>query len=377
MAQDNEGAGFGDGMRYWNDWLQSMAPAGDGAAGAGFPWREGIEQWTRLVSGQAAPQVQELGARFQFQAGDWLGAMQQVAARFAGRDTSAAEVAAAWREAVQGQGDALLGWMLDAARGGNASADQPELREFLRGFAPGFPGMGDAAWLNAPAFGPAREHQARWQELLRFQRAHQQQMEAYVEAIRGVLDDAFERFEAKLGEHEAPGTQLTSARAMFDLWIDAAEEAYAAMAMSEEFQALYAELANSQMRLRAATRQELERASEAMGVPTRTEMDAAHRRIAELERQLRRMATAAAQAPSTVAPQPAAGSKKAATARPEAVKPKAAKPAKAAKKAVGKASKPATKKVAKNAAKKVSAKTAKPAPRKATGKTAPRRGGKP
>ena len=373
MAQDNEGAGFGDGMRYWNDWLQSMAPAGDGAAGAGFPWREGIEQWTRLVSGQAAPQVQELGARFQFQAGDWLGAMQQVAARFAGRDTSAAEVAAAWREAVQGQGDALLGWMLDAARGGNATADQPELREFLRGFAPGFPGMGDAAWLNAPAFGPAREHQARWQELLRFQRAHQQQMEAYVEAIRGVLDDAFERFEAKLGEHEAPGTQLTSARAMFDLWIDAAEEAYAAMAMSEEFQTLYAELANSQMRLRAATRQELERASEAMGVPTRTEMDAAHRRIAELERQLRRMTTAAAQARSAGPPKQAAAPKKPASAKPKATKPTKA----AAKKTVKKAIRTATKKVARSAAKKAPVKATKPTPRKATSKTAPRRGGKP
>ena len=364
MAQDNEGAGFGDGMRYWNDWLQSMASGGEGAAGGEFPWREGIEHWTRLVTEQAAPQVQELGARFQFQAGNWLGAMQQVAARFAGRDTSAAEVAAAWREAVQGQGDTMLGWMLDAARGGNATADQPELRDFLRGFAPGFPRMGDAAWLNAPAFGPAREHQARWQELLRFQQAHQQRMEAYVEAIRGVLDDAFERFEAKLGEHEAPGSQLTSARAMFDLWIDAAEEAYAAMAMSEEFQSLYAELANSQMRLRAATRHELERASEAMGVPTRTEMDAAHRRIAELERQLRRMATAAAPPSSAAPPKPAAAREKPATA-----KPKAAKTAKAA-------AKKATRKVAKGATKKVPAKTAKPAPRKSASKASPRHGGK-
>ncbi len=293
MADDNDRAGFDDGLRRsWEAWLQAMTEGGAAASGAGFPWREGIEQWTRLAGAGAAPQVQELGARFQQQAGDWLGTMQQVAARFAGRDTSAGEVAGAWREAVEGQGDAMLRWMLDAARGGSAMGDQPWVRSFVHALQSGF---GEADWLNAPAFGPAREHQARWQALLRTQREHQARMDAYAGSVRGVLDDAFKRFEAKLAGHEAPGSQLTSARAMFDLWIDAAEEAYAAVAMSEDFQRIYADLANTQMRLRAATRHELERACELMGVPTRTEMDAAHRRIAELERWVRRMAAGRAE----------------------------------------------------------------------------------
>lgn len=300
VADDNDSTGFDAGLkRSWEAWLQAMGQ-GDGMSPGAFPWREGIEQWTRLASAGAAPQVQELGARFQQQAGDWLGMMQQVAARFAGRDSSAGEVAGAWREAVEGQGDAMVRWMLDAARGGNALGDQPWVRNFVHALQSGF---GEADWLNAPAFGPAREHQARWQALLRAQREHQARMEAYVESIRGVLDDAFRRFEAKLAEHEAPGSQLTSTRAMFDLWIDAAEEAYATVAMSEDFQRIYADLANTQMRLRAATRQELERACELMGVPTRTEMDAAHRRIAELERWMRRIAAGRAEpAPAPVKP---------------------------------------------------------------------------
>lgn len=298
MAEDNDSTGFDAGLkRAWEAWQQAV---GQGAAGApdAFPWQEGIAQWTRLVSTGAAPQVHELGARFQQQAGDWLGTMQQVAARFAGRDSSAAEVAGAWRDAVEGQGDAMVRWMLDAARGGNALGDQPWIRDFVHALQSGH---GEGGWLNAPTFGPAREHQARWQALLRAQQEHQARMEAYVGSIRGVLDDAFHRFEAKLAEHEAPGSQLTSARAMFDLWIDAAEEAYATVAMSEDFQRIYADLANTQMRLRAATQHELERACELMGVPTRTEMDAAHRRIAELERWMRRMAatgTAPAPAPA-------------------------------------------------------------------------------
>lgn len=289
---NNDSRGFEEGMRrHWEAWTQAMQGQG-AAATADFPWRESIEQWTRLVTTDTPPEVQELGARFQHQASDWLGTMQQVAARFAGRDTSAAEVAGAWRDAVQGQGDDLLRWMLGAARGGNALNDQPWIRDFARAAQTGFGGD----WLNSPTFGPAREHQARWQALLKIQQDYQARAEAYIDLIRTVLDDAFKRFEAKLAEHESSGSQLTSARAMFDLWIDAAEDAYAKMALSEEFQRIYGELANAQMRLRAASQSELERACEAMGVPTRSEMDTAHRRITELERQIRRLMEAGSRA---------------------------------------------------------------------------------
>ncbi|WP_282266278.1 class III poly(R)-hydroxyalkanoic acid synthase subunit PhaE [Stenotrophomonas sp. PS02298] len=365
-AGNNDNADFEASMRAaWEAWSQAMQGQG-AAAGGDFPWAESIAQWTRLVSTDTPPEVQALGARFQHQAGDWLGMMQQVAARFAGRDTSAAEVAGAWREAVQaGQGDDLLQWMLGAARGGSALNDQPWLREFAKAAQSGF-GGGD--WLNAPAFGPAREHQARWQALLKIQQEYQARAEAYVDTIRSVLDDAFKRFEAKLAEHEVPGSQLTSARAMFDLWIDAAEEAYANVALSEDFQRIYGELANAQMRLRAASQSELERACDAMGVPTRTEMDAAHRRIAELERQVRRLMAAAQQASA-----PAQSASADESAKPSAGKT-AAKPAKPApQRAATKAAKKATRKAVKEIVQKAAPKknTAnKPAARKPAAKKA-------
>jgi class III poly(R)-hydroxyalkanoic acid synthase PhaE subunit len=234
--------------------------------------------------------------------------MQQVAAQFVGRDASSADVASAWREAVSGQGDGMLRWMLDAARGGNALADQPWIREFSRLAQGGF--GADDPLLNIPAFGPAREHQARWQALLKMQQHYQAKAEVYVEKIRAVLDEAFQLFEVRLGAHETPGSQLTSARAMFDLWIDVAEEAYAKAALSEEFREIYAELTNAQMRLRGATQRELEKACEVMGVPTRTEMDAAHRKIAELERLVRRMATAQPAAAQRPSPRPKAAAEK-------------------------------------------------------------------
>lgn len=300
MVGGTDGNDFEASLRNcWENWQQAMNPTGGGAR---FPWRESLEQWTQMLGASVPMQAPGFGTQFQQQAGDWLGTMQQVAAGFAGRDSSAADVASAWREAVQGQGDAMLRWMLDAARGGHAMADQPWLRDIAQAVQTGF---GHADWLNAPAFGPAREHQARWQALLKMQRDYQQSVEQYVDSIRGALEDAFHRFEEKLTDHETPGSQLTSARAMFDLWIDAAEEAYASVALSEDFQRVYAELANAQMRLQAATRHELERACEVLGVPTRTEMDSAHRRIAELERLLRRTSGGKAEKPAA-APKKAA-----------------------------------------------------------------------
>ncbi|MNC52985.1 Poly(R)-hydroxyalkanoic acid synthase subunit [compost metagenome] len=132
---------------------------------------------------------------------------------------------------------------------------------------------------------------------------------------------------------------------MFDLWIEVAEEAYAKVAMSEPFQQVYASLGNAQMRLRAGLQREVEQMSERIGLPTRSEMDAAHRRIAELERSLRRVQAQVAALAGTDAVDPVAQP------APARVKPVARKPA--AKKAAAK--KPAAKKAA---AKKAPAKKA-------------------
>jgi len=293
MTTAGSGSGAGDvealARQYFSAWGDALrhaaAPPGHAAGPEGQGnWQQAIDWWAQMMPNAASGPADEAVHRFREQAGGWYGTMQQVAAQFAGRDTTSAEVAQAWRTAVLGQGDGLLQWMLQGARG-HTHPEGPDLLQLLetlqRQLGP---------WLQSPAFGPGREHQARWQALLRAQQDYQAHSRDYVEQIKQALDDAFTLFEQRLAEHEQPGNQLTSARAMFDLWIDAAEEAYAKVALSEPFQAVYAALGNAQMRLRAATQQEIERLTESFGLPTRTEMDAAHRRIAELERLVRRMA---------------------------------------------------------------------------------------
>ena len=163
------------------------------------------------------------------------------------------------------------------------------------------------------------------------------------------------RFEAKLAEHEEPGRQIGSVRALFDLWVDAAEEAWAQMALSPEYRHAFGEMVNAQMRQRAAAQAVGEQAAATFGWPARSELDGAYRRLAEVERQLRRLqrrdvvpaprppapAPRAAVVKKKAAPKPATASKatKSATrvtsaraAKAAPVKPAPAKPARATRK---------------------------------------------
>ena len=121
-------------------------------------------------------------------------------------------------------------------------------------------------------------------------------------------------------------------RALFDLWVDAAEEAYADTALSTEYRKAYGELVNAQMQLRATTQAIAEQTANILGMPSRTELDSAHRKIAELERQLRRLQRKADDAAPAAASAAKPAVKKPAT-RSGSVK-QAAKPV--AKKAVAK-----------------------------------------
>ncbi|OAX54867.1 class III poly(R)-hydroxyalkanoic acid synthase subunit PhaE [Xanthomonas graminis] len=298
--------------QYWSAWGDALRqggaiPAAQPAAGVGGGWREAIETWAQWLPRGTAAQAEDAVSQLQQQAGAWFGAMQQVAAQFAGRDASSADVAEAWKQQVQGQREQMLQWLLGTARGAGQAGVDPWLQQaahWLQGWQ-----RDSGPWLQMPGFGPGRNHHARWRALAKAQQEYQAQLQAYLGQLQGAIDRAFGVFEAKLREHEDPGRQLTNARAMFDLWIDAAEEAYAASALSEEFREVYAGFANAQMRLRALLQRETEQLCEQLGLPTRTELDAAHRHIADLERRLRRLERGAAPAAAAAPSQPTASGK--------------------------------------------------------------------
>jgi class III poly(R)-hydroxyalkanoic acid synthase PhaE subunit len=248
---------------------------------------------------------------------DLYARMQELAARMAPGGASAGDFAGEWKRAL------------------GATSPNPFASAFQAMGGEGMQGIDAwntaiAPWLEAarreggallglPAFGIGREHQERLQSLAEAQLDYSRREGEFNLLMLRALERAHALFSAKLVERSAPGKALDSARALFDLWIDASEEAYAEVALSPEFRSAYGALVNAQMRLRQGVQREVEQAAGQLGMPTRTEIDAAHRRIAELERLLRRMRDGADAAPAAAPKKPAA--KKPAPKKPASKKP--------------------------------------------------------
>ncbi|MET1023735.1 MAG: class III poly(R)-hydroxyalkanoic acid synthase subunit PhaE [Pseudoxanthomonas sp.] len=285
-------AGWGEGAeamgrQVWEAWGEALRKAASVPLETAAPaWQQvpgGWPGWTPPQGGGPG----EVMERFDGLARHWFGRMQHVASQFADRDNTPEDIATAWRQAM----------------GATEAKPYPDLFSSLFGQgATGLDGLGEQwmpwleslrgplqDWAQTPAFGPAREHQQRWKALLQAQQALRDANDGYQRLMEEASRQAYTLFEDKLGIRVGQGAPLDSARALFDEWIDAAEDAYAKMALSEEFREVYGALANAQMRMRAGVQREVEQLGGMLGLPTRTEVDAAHRKIAELERLLRKL----------------------------------------------------------------------------------------
>jgi len=269
-------------LNAWSDAARGATPGGAGISGAGF------EQWARAFTPAAAAGPAGTVDRLVDGAKAYVAFMQSLIAAGANAPNGIPSWSDALRQAF-------------AAPGGNALFEHP-LAQMWKG-APngGFAGMpnpfgampppadlGDMkSWLKLPAFGFLREHQEHQQKGAVAFVEYQEQVARYNAQMLEAARRGFELFEGKLAEREQPGRQIESLRALYDLWVDAAEEAYAEIALSREFQEIYGELTNAQMRLRAQIQQEVERLSVDLGMPTRSELNSIGERLQALRREVR------------------------------------------------------------------------------------------
>lgn len=274
--------------QYWSAWQDATRNATGTAPDPATPWHEGFEQWARLF-GDPAKQNETLD-RLLNGAKSYTALMQSMIGAAAGQPAGGG--AKLWTEALR-QGFDLPG--ADALLHGNPLAKM--LRDIGGPGAHGFDQLSSSfapfleqakneamSWLHAPAFGYAREHQEHYQKMASAFVEFQDAVKRYNALILKASQRSFEVFENKLAEREEPGRQIESPRALYDLWVDAAEEAYAEIALSDEFRAVYGDVVNAQMRVRAQVQAEVERIGTDLGMPTRTELDSVHKRLHELRR---------------------------------------------------------------------------------------------
>ncbi len=208
-------------------------------------------------------------------------------------------------------------WMQAAASGG-AAQPAPDWRQQLQQmfggasqpFAQAFGGIDSAgaegfmrqwqSWMQAarhsgfgdlpgthgptPAFGLNREQQMQQQALAAAWLESVQASARYQELIQRANTQGMLRLQGKLAE---PGRQIDSLKALYDLWVDASEEAYAEIALSDEFREVYGEMVNTQMRARQLQQQQTEQICQQLGMPTRSEVSSLGERLQGLRREFR------------------------------------------------------------------------------------------
>lgn len=272
-------------QQYWNAWSDATHSVAGDAPDARTPWHEGVESWMRLLADSG--KQSETADRVLGSAKAYVALLQSMFATVGG---SAA------------QGNPMQAWVETVRNGfdlpGGALSDNP-LAGLLRGisgpgvksfdsmaaaFAPMFDKMRqeELSWLQVPAFGYSREHQQRYQQAMAALAEYQDALGKYNALIMQSSRRSFEILEGKLAERAEPGRQIDSMRALYDLWVDAAEEAYAEITLSDEFSQAYGNLVNAQMRVRAKLQQEAERVCAELGLPTRTELNSVHRRLHDM-----------------------------------------------------------------------------------------------
>ncbi|MCB1561837.1 MAG: class III poly(R)-hydroxyalkanoic acid synthase subunit PhaE [Xanthomonadales bacterium] len=267
-------------QRFWDG--LSEARHGAGAAAEHVPGFQRLAGLWSSLAGGGNDAVESASDRLSQQAGSWMSMMQQLSEQFAGQQAAPAAIADAWKGMLKGADANPFASLFQLASGAGAQG--------LHGLGqmPSAVGLLQPL-LSMPAFGFAREQQERWQALAKASLDVEEAKQRYFALLSKGGERAFSIFEDLLAERSEPGRQIDTARGLFDLWIDAAEQGYAEVALSGEFREVYGDLVNAQMRQRAGIQREIEQQCRELGMPTRGEVDGSHRKVTELQREVRRL----------------------------------------------------------------------------------------
>ncbi|MGD2137689.1 MAG: class III poly(R)-hydroxyalkanoic acid synthase subunit PhaE [Gammaproteobacteria bacterium] len=288
-------------------WPTAAAPFG----GAGFnPWAESLQQWSKLFAQGLSRDNRDVNSRLFDLGKSYLG-MGESFWRLLQQGNDAT-CAADWQELLQnalgqiGKGFPLSGGDTDPWPGFAGLWGLPlntwqrmacsfspfpgEMEKALRGtqgLQPGAASRAAGQYLSLPPVGYTREWQEQFQEWTRLYLEYTQAMQHFAQLLGRVLQRAIELFRGKMTTVIKEGESLGGLRAVYDLWIDCGEEAYAEMVATPEFPRLQAELVNALMRMKRHEQLMVEEVLTALNMPTRREMDTTHARVYELQRQLR------------------------------------------------------------------------------------------
>jgi polyhydroxyalkanoate synthase subunit PhaE len=163
---------------------------------------------------------------------------------------------------------------------------QSWLQAMQRAGGMGMGGLGAMPSGALPAFGLTREMQLDQQALTAAINEYLQTSSRYQALLQQVNTQGIARLQEMLGQRAEPGKQVDSMKALYDLWVDAMEDAYSQMALSDEFRDAFGAMVNAQMQVRKLQQQQTEQMCRELGIPTRSEVDSLGQRVQQLRREL-------------------------------------------------------------------------------------------
>ena len=140
-------------------------------------------------------------------------------------------------------------------------------------------------FLAAPGVGIFREKQEQLQNLAKLVAVYQKAYGEYLNAQIEIGNLAVNRLQERVSEMFTNNEQPESFRNLYDMWVDCYEEVYADYVMKPAYVVVYGDLVNSLMNVTRAQREMQDDLLEAVGMPSRREIDTILRRFQEERRE--------------------------------------------------------------------------------------------
>lgn len=318
QAEDMTQAWANAQKNMWEQWLSLAKNSPASASDAFSQWQAMAKQWTNQADPTARAASERLLASqkvmlefFQFATGAWQDIAAKVAAgqdwqstlagytqQFQQQMVKSAEAslkmsqdsAELWRM-YQAQMQKLAGpWAAWWQQSPDTFAQLNGTTQTLSGLAGVYQDMYEQTFgqfLKSPTMGITRELEHKLRQGFDVWQANRRADFDYQLLLIGAWTAAFERFQKKLVELAQSDTAITNLEELGGVWIDAAESAFVEVFESQAYIDAQAELLNSNMRLRVKQREILELVLKQMDIPTRTEVDEAHRANYLLRKELK------------------------------------------------------------------------------------------
>jgi class III poly(R)-hydroxyalkanoic acid synthase PhaE subunit len=142
-------------------------------------------------------------------------------------------------------------------------------------------------WLDLPGLGILGARQDELRELVRALAAYQEAVNDYLLVMIEIGAAATTRMREAMAERD--GDPAVDARALYGLWVECCESAYAERVAEDGFAALYGRLINSGIALRRARQVLIDRWLESAGMPASSTLDGVYRALDRSRREQRRL----------------------------------------------------------------------------------------